>query len=847
MNHSMPENVVFQIYTAKKHFGPTKALGIECPEDTPLKIYRGATTAILGLSGSGKSTLLNLLALLEDPDTGSRFFYNSVDNGSEPLDCAKLSNREKTELQNREFGVAFQDGHLIGHIGVTDNIALPMSSAGAAQHTADQVSDSLISNLNLKHRQSARPKELSGGEYQRVAIARAMSHNPKVIFVDEPTGNLDTDTSRIVMDMLHTWREKSEANTLILVTHDIQQAYNYADQFIILKDGGVEHRFSKAELDSPEWREARKLDSTAESRSVLLQLLDTSIEKADDVAINFQVWNHKTHFWRRIGYVFWYGLRDLFPIKIRPFNPSVFLTTLRDTIFSALTILSITMLVAVLLLGYGIFHGVNRYQHEVQKHDIRANRLIVEIEASSTVSEIDEELLTRLETDLKQIKVKSGRIGRILSVLPGVQNKGSSHLAVEGIYGFSSTQLFVYRFDRDSDSIGALGSTVQPNSPLLSRLTYKRKKLQHNPIADYNTEGVIVKESWLKARLKWDKESPPENLIIQYGRETGGTSREELPLLAVVDDLPDGVFLISPGCWHQIRDRRWKSNYRAANLTVPQEVEAESLAQQIQDAIQPFEKSATVRLQKSTDGRQLISIASGRDGGWRKLYWENLIYKRRVKPLLEEAEIAAQVRFELTLETAGDEAILSRLTYVNAAVYLIDIGVVGEVARTIRESEARLGVDAYVENVYKRIHQTTQLSALILGVIAVCAFFLSTTNIFLMFYQTVLRKRHEIGILKAFGSSKSRIASIFFVESFYVSFLGCVFGLFLVMYAGNWVGETLAKIYELSTQADRLFYLDWRIVGVILVTVLLCCAMITYFATSRTASKTANELLRQRD
>lgn len=218
-----------------------------------------------------------------------------------------------------------------------------------------------------------------------------------------------------------------------------------------------------------------------------------------------------------------------------------------------------------------------------------------------------------------------------------------------------------------------------------------------------------------------------------------------------------------------------------------------------------------------------------------------------VRPLLLAAGLQDSAEFQLSAAAAGHSALSSKLANSNAAVYLSNIGAVSDVAKTIREHEAKLGVDRYVENIYKRMHVTNQLSTLIFGVIGICAFFLSTVNIFLMFYQTILRKRHEIGILKAFGCSRNRIAWIFFVESFYIALSACIIGLFLALYFGNWTGNTLKNIYELSIQGNELFHLHWGIVGIILFSVFGLCQLITYFATSNTAQKTSNELLRQRE
>jgi ABC-type lipoprotein release transport system permease subunit len=135
---------------------------------------------------------------------------------------------------------------------------------------------------------------------------------------------------------------------------------------------------------------------------------------------------------------------------------------------------------------------------------------------------------------------------------------------------------------------------------------------------------------------------------------------------------------------------------------------------------------------------------------------------------------------------------------------------VTKIAKAIRDNSAKLGVDPYVENLYKMLHQIDQLLRLIFVSIAFCVFVLCLANIFLTFYQTVLRKRHEIGILKAFGSTKKRISSIFFIESLYLWLFGSLLGLVLGIYGGQFSSNALKNIYdELELSEGELFYLDW--------------------------------------
>ena len=140
------------------------------------------------------------MALLEDQDEDSKVLFHS--HSGESLDYSSISESQKSKIRNRSFSVAFQDGHLIGHITALQNIELGMSLAGHSIEEARSRSTRLTEAMGLSHRNHARPQQLSGGEYQRAAIARSLAGGPEVIFADEPTGNLDTDTAERVMQTL---------------------------------------------------------------------------------------------------------------------------------------------------------------------------------------------------------------------------------------------------------------------------------------------------------------------------------------------------------------------------------------------------------------------------------------------------------------------------------------------------------------------------------------------------------------------------------------------------------------------------------------------------------------------
>ncbi|MGI8494500.1 MAG: ABC transporter ATP-binding protein [Pyrinomonadaceae bacterium] len=193
------------------------------------KIEAGECAAIIGKSGSGKSTLMHLLACLDEPTTGNI----SLDGN----DYSLLSETERDLLRNRDFGFVFQQFFLNGRETVFENVVLPMRIRGAPQYQMTSRAMDALEAVGLKDKEAKRAKDLSGGEKQRVCIARALIGNPKIIFADEPTGNLDSNTSETVENLLFEMNRR-KGITLIIVTHDEELAAK-CSRIIELKDGEI--------------------------------------------------------------------------------------------------------------------------------------------------------------------------------------------------------------------------------------------------------------------------------------------------------------------------------------------------------------------------------------------------------------------------------------------------------------------------------------------------------------------------------------------------------------------------------------------------------------------------------
>jgi len=175
-----------------------------------LEIARGEAVAILGRSGSGKSTLLNLIAGIDDADRGT-----IVTAG---VDVTKAGERERAAMRARHVGFVFQSFHLLPTLAVAENVALPLELAGAPPSECRARAHELLARIGLADRAAAWPDVLSGGEQQRVAVARALATRPAVLLCDEPTGNLDDASARIVLDLLSSLRREHEC-ALVVVTH----------------------------------------------------------------------------------------------------------------------------------------------------------------------------------------------------------------------------------------------------------------------------------------------------------------------------------------------------------------------------------------------------------------------------------------------------------------------------------------------------------------------------------------------------------------------------------------------------------------------------------------------------
>lgn len=206
-----------------------------------LYIQQNEYVALMGPSGSGKSTLMNIIGCLDTPTSGKYIL-----NGHE---VSALRDNELATIRNKEIGFVFQQFNLLPRLNALENVALPLVYSGIPKKEREERSRAVLKKVNLDDRWHHKPNQLSGGQCQRVAIARALVNNPSIILADEPTGNLDSNTSKEIMDIFSEIH--ASGNTVVLVTHE-EDIARHALRIIRLRDGRIDDQSadSKQAIDN---------------------------------------------------------------------------------------------------------------------------------------------------------------------------------------------------------------------------------------------------------------------------------------------------------------------------------------------------------------------------------------------------------------------------------------------------------------------------------------------------------------------------------------------------------------------------------------------------------------------
>ena len=203
-------NQVVEVQNITKSFGKADN-SLVVLDNFSMNLNKGESLGLVGASGSGKSTLLHILSGLEQPNSGSVYIKGQ--------NITDLNSDESSLFRSKEIGFVYQFHHLLPDLTAQENIALPAMLSGKSKQEAFDISDKLLRQVDLSRKKNNTPNELSGGERQRIAIARAMSNKPSCLFMDEPTGNLDTKNVENFMDLLMEM-VATEKTALIIATHD---------------------------------------------------------------------------------------------------------------------------------------------------------------------------------------------------------------------------------------------------------------------------------------------------------------------------------------------------------------------------------------------------------------------------------------------------------------------------------------------------------------------------------------------------------------------------------------------------------------------------------------------------
>ena len=244
-------------------FGDATTLALE---DVNLEVLKGEFVAIMGPSGSGKSTLMNMIGLLDRPTHG---IYKLDDKAVE-----RLRSNSRAKVRRDKIGFVFQSASLLNDLTALENVALPLAYKGYRFTKRTKMAHEMLERVGLSNRAFYYPKQLSGGQMQRVAIARALINNPDIVIADEPTGNLDSASSRLVMELLREVHQMG--NTILMVTHN-PELTRYANRILFMNDGNIARD------------QKTKLGEIAEGAIESLAFVPKSDEEADLEAVSAMV------------------------------------------------------------------------------------------------------------------------------------------------------------------------------------------------------------------------------------------------------------------------------------------------------------------------------------------------------------------------------------------------------------------------------------------------------------------------------------------------------------------------------------------------------------------------------
>lgn len=223
----MQKNIAIKTTDLRKTYDDGKVV-THVLKGLDLEIHEGEFVALMGRSGAGKSTLLYQLSLLDSPTSGSIYLFGEK--------TTHMDDEERAHFRLNQLGYVFQDYALLPELSALENVALPLMMQDKSTQEAYRIADEVLIKVGLKGKERNLPSELSGGQQQRVSVARAVAHNPKIIFADEPTANLDSFSGKQVIELFRELNK--EGQTIVMVTHE-EEYGRAADRIIELSDGQI--------------------------------------------------------------------------------------------------------------------------------------------------------------------------------------------------------------------------------------------------------------------------------------------------------------------------------------------------------------------------------------------------------------------------------------------------------------------------------------------------------------------------------------------------------------------------------------------------------------------------------